>query len=62
MTDVLGERGWSEIGFAIVETIVIDVVGETAGRDIDDEMMHILVLSFPVPAGSEGADGIPGMD
>ena len=51
----------ADVCLSIVESVVVDVVGEEAGRDVDDEVVHVHVLSGPVFAVCEGVDGVKGV-
>jgi len=59
--DVLCVRGGAEVGLAIVEAIVVDVVAKHAGRDVDHEMVHLEVFAFFLLAVGQRVDGVPGV-
>jgi len=59
--DVLCVRGGSEVGLAIVEAVMVDVVAKHAGRDLDHEMVHLEVLAFFLLAVGQRVDGVPGV-
>jgi len=56
--DVLSMGGETKIGFSIVKAIMIQMVAETARRDVYYEMVHILIFPFPIFSVCERADGI----
>ena len=45
MPDVLGVGCDAEVGLSVVESVVVDVVDEAAGRDVDYEAVHEEVLA-----------------
>jgi len=59
--DVLRVRGGAEVGLAIVEAVVVDVVAEHAGQDGDDQMMHLEVPAFFFLAVGQRVHGVPGV-
>ncbi|OHB80330.1 MAG: hypothetical protein A2Z25_00355 [Planctomycetes bacterium RBG_16_55_9] len=59
--DVLGVRGDAEVDLAIVEAVVVDVIAKHAGRDVDDQVVHLEVFAFFLFAVGERVDGVPGV-
>lgn len=51
----------ADVCLSIVESVVIDVVWEEAGWDIDYEVVHVHILSRPGFAVCEGVDGVKGV-
>ncbi|MEJ2703507.1 MAG: hypothetical protein P8Z79_13805 [Sedimentisphaerales bacterium] len=52
-------RGGAEVGLAIVKTVVVDVVAKHAGRHVDDQVVHLEVLSLFLLAVGQRVDGVP---
>jgi len=59
--DVLRVRGGAQVGLAIVEAVMVDVVGEHAGRHVDDHVVHLEVFAFFFLAVGERMHGVPGV-
>jgi len=56
--DVLSEGCGAEVCLSVVEAVVVDVVDEHSGRNFDDEIVHLGVLSGHGFAVCEGMDGV----
>jgi len=57
--DVLRVRGGAQVGLSVVEAVMVDVVGEHAGRHVDDHVVHLEVFAFCVLAVGERVYGVP---
>lgn len=59
--DVLRVRRGAEVGLTIVKAVMVDVVAEHAGRDSDDQMVHLEVPAFFFLAVGQRVHGVPGV-
>ncbi len=54
-------RDDSQVRLAIVEAVMVDVVGEHAGRHVEDQVVHLEVPAFFFLAVGQRVHGVPGM-
>ena len=54
-------RCGAEVCLSIVQAVMVDVVAEHSGRDVDDQMVHVGVFSLFSLAVRQGVDGVPGV-
>jgi len=58
--DVLRVCCRPEVRLSIVQAVTVDVVAEHSGGNIDEQIVHLEILSLPLFAISQRVYGVPG--
>ena len=59
--DILSVRYRPDVCFSIVESVMVYVVGEHAGRDVDEQVVHVHIFSGHGFAVCQRPDGVKGV-